>query len=213
MLSAYVSALACVCRQQTLVTDEDFRKAVSDELNNATIVFEGRFIGMENVPITARINSKDDVKAEAEVLKFAVDYWWKGNSLNEVVLYTSIIKYPDGGVRRSTCDYGFGIGMKYLVYAFGSIDTLETNQCTRTNTIENAQKDLKVLRTLRVKESNCEVPFYTSKEVSQMAKLITRPYPKTTEEYRKNYPIIRSGIKPSETVKFFRTQNSLCSFV
>jgi hypothetical protein len=119
-------------------------KSVSDEYRDANAVFSGKVIAEEYRPVNQQVRI---YPAGSEVLtvKVAVDRWWKGGETEEVVLYTSVVRSPDGLVRFMSEDFVFRVGEKYLVYAYESKDKLGTNVCTRTAKLENAGEDLREL--------------------------------------------------------------------
>ena len=42
---------------------------------------------------------------------------WKGDALDEFTMSTGAVKVGEDSYRSSSCDYGFSVGEKYLVYA------------------------------------------------------------------------------------------------
>jgi hypothetical protein len=78
---------------------------------------------------------------------------WKGISGDSVVLYGQETAYfghygesEEGQlVPMDSCLYPFEKGKRYLIYATGSEDSLQTDICTRTTTLANSDKDLQVL--------------------------------------------------------------------
>jgi len=44
----------------------------------------------------------------------------------------------DGTFTSSSCDYGFTKGMRYLVYAYGSLGELKPHVCSRTTQMKYA---------------------------------------------------------------------------
>lgn len=73
-------------------------------------------------------------------VRFSVENAYRGVKGKEVTVVTG-----DGG---SDCGYTFTEGKRYLVYAYGSSEQLETNYCTRTRPIEYADEDLQYIKGL-----------------------------------------------------------------
>ncbi|MCE9552016.1 MAG: hypothetical protein K8T91_01375 [Planctomycetes bacterium] len=68
---------------------------------------------------------------------FEVDRSYKGLDGGRVEVTTA----ADGAM----CGFGFQKGKSYLVYCYGDKESLNTNLCTRTKSMENAGDDLKEL--------------------------------------------------------------------
>lgn len=64
-------------------------------------------------------------QTDSLTVKFKVETVWKGVVTKEVTVRT--------GENSAMCGFNFEVGKKYLVYAGGKIDNLETNICTRTS--------------------------------------------------------------------------------
>ncbi|MGI8469544.1 MAG: hypothetical protein ACR2N3_13935 [Pyrinomonadaceae bacterium] len=58
-------------------------------------------------------------------VKFKVEKSWKNHSFQELIIQT--------GLGNGDCGYIFEIGKKYLVYAYGDENDLQTNICQRTS--------------------------------------------------------------------------------
>ena len=125
------------------------RRNVPEEFKQASAIFSGTAIAEEyREPKLG--NDWESKGSKRLVVRFEVERWWKGSSQNEVVLYTSEMKLADGTTWFMAEDYRFQIGEKYLVYAFGSSEQLQTNVCTRTAKWEEAKGDLQELGEGRV---------------------------------------------------------------
>lgn len=128
ILSSAENALACFCRPDW--TKQSLQQKVVDEYKKATTVFSGKVVEMTHHP-----------KYKYGVLiKFEINDIWKNNSTETIFIGTN----DD----TAACGYDFKIGKRYLVYAFGEVDDLVTNSCTRTSVFEN-NKDIKILNKLR----------------------------------------------------------------
>jgi len=136
------TTFACVCDTATF----------SEEFKEAAAVFSGRYIGAEyrkgivseSVELHLRV-SGEKRGYEILVLKFEVENWWKGDLKKEIVLVTDVARFSDGIELISDCEIAFQKGKRYLVYAFGEKDKLQTGACSRTARLSKARKDLRLL--------------------------------------------------------------------
>lgn len=71
------------------------------------------------------------------IVQFSVQEAWKGLSDSQATITTSD---NDG-----TCGYDFQQGVRYVVYAYGSEESLETGICSRTQPIADAYEDFMYL--------------------------------------------------------------------
>ena len=73
--------------------------------------------------------------------KFAIERFWKGVKVNEILIYTSL----------DDCASSFDVGKKYLVFAYiekgGTY--LETDSCMGTGQVDLAGEDLKAREDLK----------------------------------------------------------------
>ncbi len=119
----YNIALGCSC--PTIVinpTREQIKSARLRDFDRAVTVFSGEVIELE--PNKA---------------KFKVKEIWKGDLVDEIVMVIHLKK--DNGVYvRTSCDYHYKLGEKYLVYAYGTGDELNAHGCTRTTGFKNAER-------------------------------------------------------------------------
>ena len=125
--------------------------SVRISITNSTAVFSGEVISEQYWDL------KDDPAGEPMdvkvlVVKLKVKRWWKGNGAEEVDLYTSARKYPDGTTSLMAEDFRFRKGESYLVYAYGNQAKLRTDGCTRTRILAEAEEDLRELGESRVPE-------------------------------------------------------------
>jgi hypothetical protein len=88
------------------------RKKVTASYKQATAVFYGE--------VTEVIRRSDSL-----LVKFKVEIMWKGISTKEIVIRTA--------EHSAMCGFNFEVGNKYLVYAGGKSENLQTNICTRTS--------------------------------------------------------------------------------
>jgi len=140
IMLAQVNVWACGCPGRV----ENITKAVTQDFNQASIVFSGNVAAAEWMPMIEKNSLGQKIKAETLVLKFAVDSWWKGKTKDEVVWHTTQIRYPDLGEGKMgfNCEYGFEVGKKYLVYAINFEGELKALVCGGTKRIEDAEKDI-----------------------------------------------------------------------
>ena len=118
-------ALGCVCFKPTPKQLNAQRPA---DLRKATVVFSGEVISLD----TFRV-------------KFKVDRLWKGQESREITMLTGAIENGNGSVTTTTCDYRFTQGQVYLVWAYGPLNSLRTDTCTRTALTEYAEAEMKAL--------------------------------------------------------------------
>ncbi len=122
LLLFQTDAFACRCGKPTV--EKSFEKA--------TVIFSGEVIKL------------DEFRATLKVKKV-----WKGIPKEEIIMLTGTTKTPEGYYKSSSCDYGYVLGEKYLIYAFGSEDELKTDDCSRSKSLEYAEEDIKELEKLK----------------------------------------------------------------
>jgi hypothetical protein len=122
LLLFQIDVFACRC----------FPPSVKKSFEKATVIFSGEVIKL------------DEFRATLKVEKV-----WKGKPKEEIVMLTGTIKTPEGYYQSSSCDYGYVLGQKYLIYAYGSEDKLKTSACSRSKTLEYAEEDIKELEKLK----------------------------------------------------------------
>lgn len=137
------SAFACLC---------DGTPTVVEELNGATAIFSGKYVGGEYrkgiVNEFRRMEEEIDgkkIEYEVLVLRFQVKRWWKGNLSSEVILVTDQTRASDGTTSVGDCGLGFEKGKGYLIYAYGEENELGIDACTRTKRLKRVKQDLKQL--------------------------------------------------------------------
>ena len=152
LIFGQIEVFACGCPGSK---DTDITMAVTQHFGNASIVFSGKVIAKEFVPIIKKDPSGKTIKAENLVYKFLVGDWWKGKSKDEITLNTSHFRYPDLGYgENSGCESSFEVGKEYLVYAVGSKGKFIAHECSGTTRIENAEKDIQELQKLKAVNKN-----------------------------------------------------------
>jgi len=83
--------------------------------------------------------SGEVIELEENKAKFKVDKIWKGDLVDEIVMVIQLKK--DNGIYvRTSCDYHYELGEKYLVYAYGTSDELNAHGCTRTTGFKNVER-------------------------------------------------------------------------
>lgn len=131
MMFLFVSAenlSACSC----MINDKPLKTQVKKAYKDSTAIFSG-----EVVEITGPAADEYFV-----TVKFRVEASWKGETDTEVTITTAS--------QGSMCGYQFEVGKKYIVYTYGQIDELSTNNCTRT-TFAGDNPDIKYLAKLKRK--------------------------------------------------------------
>ena len=117
---------------------------VRQALATATAVFSGKVVSQEYVDVHTDSSDKAS-EPKAVVVKLKAERWWKGNGSREVLLYTSVRKYPSGTTSMMADDFTFRQDESYLVYAYGPEKELRTSRCTRTKKLADAEDDLREL--------------------------------------------------------------------
>ncbi len=113
-----------------------------EQLDRSTAVFSGTVIDIsESVgPYAPELSYQ---------VTFDVERSWKGEFDKPTIVHTGL----DSGV----CGYPFEKGENYLVYVHESENRLETDTCSRTKPLANAQEDLNALGTeLKVYKLNVD---------------------------------------------------------
>lgn len=120
LLTVTEKSFACSCKLNT----KPHKTQVKEAFDNSVAVFSG-----EVLEITP--------KGEYEMtVKISVARSWKGNLLQEINLTTA----KDSAM----CGFSFQTGQKYLIYGYGTIESLSTNICSRTTPF-SSQNDTSLL--------------------------------------------------------------------
>jgi hypothetical protein len=117
---------ACDCIS---LDDISIEKQVRDAYKGSSAVFVGE---------VTEIISKPNVYSV--LVKFKIEKSWNKNFQKEITIST--------GRGGGDCGYGFAVGKKFLVYAYGKINNLSTNICTRTNSVAS-NKDIAILNKIK----------------------------------------------------------------
>ncbi len=134
------SAFACSCAPPLTPLEE---------LDRSAAVFSGKVA-----------NIKEDSSRSAYEVRFFVERSWKGDFADRdfapsVTVFTAL--------DSAACGYAFEEDEKYLVYAYRSGESLDTNICSRTQPLGNAQEDLNAL--------GAEWKIYKAKAEGQVFKI------------------------------------------
>ena len=121
------AAFACVCVvPREPPPPEQARAALAKDFNKALAVFTGEVVELDTFKV-----------------KFKVDKIWKGSFGDEIVMRTGTIDGGDGTYSTSSCDYSFGRGGRYLVFAYGdSAAGMQAHACTRTKELKHAEREI-----------------------------------------------------------------------
>lgn len=114
------NVLGCTC--PTIGGTSEQLKAVRlNDFNKAVAVFSGEVMELDENKV-----------------KFKVEKIWKGELVDEIEM---IIRFKDidGNYVRTSCDYHYKFGEKFLVYAYEKDDELTTYQCSRTTPFKNSK--------------------------------------------------------------------------
>ena len=134
---------ACGCIGLPNETLED---VVKNSVKNSAMIFAGKVVGFEyRKGIANEFMQSKRIDYETKVVKFQVEQWWKGGVPKEIFLVTDETINADGTASNSSCNYNFKEGESYLVFAYGKEKELRTDKCSRTQPLNEADKDLKIL--------------------------------------------------------------------
>jgi hypothetical protein len=143
LLLSAIKVFACGCAQSSTATLED---VVKYSVKNSTMVFAGKVVGFEyrkGIP-NEHMQSRH-VDYETKVVRFQVEWWWKGETPREIFLITDETRNADGTGSNSGCNYNFKEAESYLVFAYGKENELRTDSCSGTQPWNTAIEYLKIL--------------------------------------------------------------------
>lgn len=148
----YSNAFGCGC--PTIgVTPEQDKAARLKDFESAAAIFTGEV-----------------VEVEENKVKFKVEKIWKGQSVDEIVMVIQL-KKDDGRYVRTSCDYYYELGEKYLVYAYDTKGELTTYQCTRTTSFKHTEiveqeiKRLDEIKLPEIRKKKSEQSFLPKSEI------------------------------------------------
>lgn len=126
--------------------------STEESIKQSSVVFSGKVVGFEyrkGIPnwlmdMDAKRTGKP-IEYETLVVKVQVEKWWKGDVPTEIFLITDETKNADGTTSVSSCNYRFSKDESYLIFAGGKENEYRTNNCSRTQKMAEAEKDLKIL--------------------------------------------------------------------
>jgi hypothetical protein len=126
-LGSSQSAIACGCGfEPGKRSEKQIKAAIAKEFNESASVFSGEVVALDTFTV-----------------KFKLITMWKGDAFEEFTISTGAKKISEDSYRRSSCDYDFKVGEKYLVYARADDDNqLVARACTRTRALSSGQTDL-----------------------------------------------------------------------
>lgn len=129
LLLSFETALACRCIEIVNLTPKEVRMQLNNELNRANVVFNGEVIQLDEFKVAFRVGKV-----------------WKGATVEEITMSTGAIDNGDGTIILTSCDYNFKMGEKYLVYATGSGEKMQTYKCTGTGELKNSEDRIRFLQ-------------------------------------------------------------------
>jgi hypothetical protein len=110
-----------------------------EAFTEATAIFVGKVIGAAQQNEVVNKNGSKTIY-DVGSIRFAVQEAFVGIKGTEATIQS--------GTGGGDCGYWFRRGETYLIYAYGELDNLSTNICTRTRLITVAEEDLIFLRSL-----------------------------------------------------------------
>ncbi len=135
LLLSFETASACLCFGLEKRTPKEVRIQLNGELKKASLVFSGEVTQLDEFKVT-----------------FRVEKVWKGETVEEIIMSTGAIDNGEGKVIRTSCDYDFKLGEKYLVYATGSGEKMQTYQCSGTGQLKISDERIKFLQEITRKK-------------------------------------------------------------
>jgi hypothetical protein len=123
LFSCHLVSLGCKC---VLPKRASAKQQINDARKRSTAVFSGTVLEVISEPNNVFV-----------LVRFKVEKLWKGNNASQVAIRT--------GRGSGDCGLPFAAGERYLVYAYGPENALETNICQRTTSLSDAAVDLRIL--------------------------------------------------------------------
>ncbi len=137
LLLSFETASACSCIGFVKPpTPKEVRMQFNNDLKRASVVFSGEVIQLDEFKVA-----------------FRVEKVWKGETVEEITMSTGTINKGNGIITVSSCDYSFKIGEKYLVYATGEGEKMQTYKCTGTGELKNSEDRIKILEAISHKKA------------------------------------------------------------
>ena len=132
---AFVSpeAKACACGGELGgLSAEQIRASVLQEFAESVEVFSGEVISLDTL----------EVKFKAETI-------WKGELQEEITISTGARKVSEELISRSSCDYRFEVGRKYLVFSKRDGELIMAQKCGWTQSLEGSEQIRKIVEQIR----------------------------------------------------------------
>jgi hypothetical protein len=143
LLLSATEVFACVC---PISSNETLEGVIRYGVKNSTMVFAGKVISFEyRKGIPNDFMQSKGIDYETKVVQLQVEQWWKGEVPKEIFLITDETKNADGTESTSSCNFNYKAGESYLVFAYGKENELRTMACARTQPLNRAREDLKIL--------------------------------------------------------------------
>jgi hypothetical protein len=133
-------AMACWCRKdpEETNTPQKLKAAVLKEFRDSSAVFSGEIVEWSKGKI-----------------KFKVNKIWKGEAAEEITLSYLYYVKEKGETYVDGCSYEyFKVGKSYLVYADIFENVLQVYGCSRTQSLNEAERDIKMLDDLKQSEES-----------------------------------------------------------
>ncbi len=122
---------ACTCTP--LPKNITIKRQVKEAYAKSSLVFVGEVVEIVDVSDNFFVT-----------VRFRVEKTWSNKEIQKEITVST-------GRNDGMCGYSFEAGKKYLIYAFGDGNNLETNICTRTSTSES-NKDIDFLNQIKKPE-------------------------------------------------------------
>lgn len=135
ILICFGDVMACWCRvdPEEINTSPKLEAAVLKEFHDSSAVFSGEILEWSKGKI-----------------KFKVNKIWKGEAAEEITLSYLYYVKEKGETYVDGCSYEyFKVGKSYLVYADIFENVLQVYGCSRTQPLNKAERDIKILDNLK----------------------------------------------------------------
>jgi hypothetical protein len=117
-------ARACICTLEPYPTPEQIRVNRIKDFDQATAVFSGEVVMLDLYTV-----------------KLKVKKVWKGPLTEEITMLTGAKDNADGTYSISSCDFRYVKQESYLIYAYGPLNGLKADVCSRSMSTKHAASE------------------------------------------------------------------------
>ena len=159
IFTCFEDVIACWCTKdpEETNTPQKLSAVVLKEFRKSSAVFTGEIVEWSKGKI-----------------RFKVNRIWKGDAAEEITLSYLYYVKENGETYVDGCSYGsFKVGKSYLIYADVFEDVLQVYGCSRTQPLNEAERDMKILDDL--KQSEDSQPPSPKAGFSYLCRNLTKP--------------------------------------